>query len=164
MFLIKLASKRAFTFFQLGNTLYIIIIFYMSLGLQRHEKMYIKNRQKSFYYLYAAFRIKRNHNIKHLTWHFGYCSSGVRATFQPSSGGMQIRADSNQTAPIMMIALTGVRFFRYSTACVMLQYRSNEIRHKFIMEAVLSKTSIAEWTSHLKQNQYDRYPFHNFNY
>lgn len=88
-----------------------------------------------------------------VTWHFGYRSMSVGlGTFQPSNGGMEISADNTHTAPIITMARTGVRFFKYSTACVMLQYRSRDIRHKFNIEAVLNRTSRAECISHLKQN------------
>lgn len=87
------------------------------------------------------------HQYFPLTWHWGNGPSGC-FTFQPSSGGMQINPDRIHTAVIMTAARAGVRCFRYSIAFVMLQYRSKEIRHRFIIEAVLKSTSIAEWISH----------------
>lgn len=61
---------------------------------------------------------------------------------------MQIKPDIIHTAVIITAALQGVRDFKYSTAFVMLQYLSSDIKHKFIIEAVHNNTSIAEWTSH----------------
>lgn len=43
----------------------------------------------------------------------------------------------------------------------MLQYLSNEIRHKFIMEAVLKRTSMAECTSHHHAPN-SQYPINSF--
>lgn len=61
---------------------------------------------------------------------------------------MHINADMIHTDAIMNAARAGVRVFKYSTAFVMLQYLSNDIKHKFIIDAVHKSTSIAEWTSH----------------
>lgn len=65
----------------------------------------------------------------------------------------------------MNIARPGVRVLRYSTACVMLQYRSRDIKHKFIIDAVHRRTSAAEWMSHhqLPNTQYPISSFANEN-
>lgn len=82
-----------------------------------------------------------------LTLHCGNGPSG-RSTFHPNNGGMQIKPDIIHTAVIITAARQGVRDFKYSTAFVMLQYRSSDIKHKFIIEAVHNSTSMAECTSH----------------
>lgn len=78
-----------------------------------------------------------------LTSHCG-SESSERFTPQPSNGGIQINADIIQTAAIITNARVGVRVFKYSTALVMLQYRSSDIKHKFIIDAVDKSTSIAD--------------------
>lgn len=77
-----------------------------------------------------------------LTSHCG-SESSERFTPHPSSGGIQINADIIHTAAIITNARAGVRVFKYSTALVMLQYRSSDIKHKFIIDAVDKSTSMA---------------------
>lgn len=80
--------------------------------------------------------------LEQLTSHCGSDSSD-RFTPHPNNGGIQISADIIQTAAIITNARAGVRVFKYSTALVMLQYRSSDIKHKFIIEAVDKSTSMA---------------------
>lgn len=88
---------------------------------------------------------KQNKNaIGKLTSHCGSDSSD-RFTPQPSNGGIHISADIIQTAAIITNARAGVRVFKYSTAFVILQYRSSDIKHKFIIEAVDKSTSMAKY-------------------
>lgn len=86
----------------------------------------------------------KNDKTNKLTSHCG-SESSVRFTPHPSNGGIHISADIIQTAAIITNARAGVRVFRYSTAFVILQYRSNDIKHKFIIEAVDKSTSMAAY-------------------
>lgn len=85
--------------------------------------------------------------IDALTSHCGSDSSD-RFTPHPNNGGIHMSADIIQTAAIITNARAGVRVFKYSTAFVILQYRSSDIKHKFIIEAVDKSTSMAR--DHMK--------------
>lgn len=68
---------------------------------------------------------------------------------------MHISADMIHTDAIINAARAGVRVFKYSTAFVMLQYLSNDIKHRFIIDAVHNRTSMALCTSHHLQVNYE---------